>query len=48
LRLCKSKGEFAYFEAKFQFDLNVLESDEYYNSWIMCRVHKKHLTYIRG
>jgi len=47
LRLCKSKGEFAYFEAKYQFDANVLESDEYYNSWIMCRIHKKHLTFLK-
>lgn len=47
LRLCKSKGEFSYFEAKYQFDANVLESDEYYNSWIMCRVHKKHLTFMK-
>jgi hypothetical protein len=47
LRLCKSKGEFGYFEAKYQFEHNVLESDEYYNSWIMCRIHKKHLTFIK-
>ena len=47
LRLCKSKGEFSYFEAKYQFDYNVLESEEYYNSWIMCRVHKKHLTFMK-
>ena len=47
LRLCKSKGEFAYFETKYQFDLNVLESDQYYNSWIMCRIHKKHLTFLK-
>lgn len=44
LRLCKTKGEFAYYEAKYQFDNNVLESDEYYNSWIMCRIHKNHLS----
>ena len=47
LRLCKSKAEFGYYEAKYQFDLNVLESDEYYNTWIMCRVHKKHLTSLK-
>lgn len=47
LRLCKSKGEFGYFEAKYQFENNVLESDEYYNSWIMYRIHKKHLTFIK-
>ena len=44
LTLCMSKGDFSYFEAKFQFDNNVLETDEYYNTWIMVRVHKKHLT----
>lgn len=43
IRLCNSKGEFAYYEAKAQFDNNVLESDQFYNSWIMCRIHKKHL-----
>jgi hypothetical protein len=48
LRLCKSKGEFSYFEAKYQFENNVLETDEYYNSWISCKIHKKHLTFIKG
>lgn len=43
LRLCKSKGEFGYYEAKYQFENNVLERDDYYNSWVMCRIHKKHL-----
>jgi len=47
LALCKSKGEFAYLEAKYQFDNNVLTSDDYYNGWIMCRVHKKHLTSLK-
>lgn len=45
LKLCKTKGEFGYYEAKYQFDNNVLESDDYYNSWIMVRVHKKHLKF---
>jgi len=47
LRLCTTKGEFSYFEAKYQFDNNVLESDTYYNSWIMCRIHKKHLPFLK-
>lgn len=47
LMLCKSKGEFAYYEAKFQFENNVLERDDFYNTWIMCRVHKKHLTFLK-
>jgi len=47
LKLCKSKGEFGYYEAKYQFENNVLESDKYYNTWIMVRVHKKHLTFLK-
>ena len=43
IRLCKTKGECNYFEAKQQFLLDVLETDEYYNTWIMVKVHKKHL-----
>ena len=48
LRLCKTKAEFGYYEAKLQFDNNVLESDLWYNDWIMVRVHKKHLTFLRN
>lgn len=47
IRLCKSKGEFGYFEAKYQFENNVLESEEWYNSFIMVRVNKKHLTFLK-
>ena len=43
LRLCKSKGECNYYEAKYQFDLGVLESDRFYNDAIMVRVHRSHL-----
>lgn len=43
LRLCMTKAEFGYYEAKLQFQHNVLENEEYYNSFIMCRVNKKHL-----
>lgn len=47
LRLCTSKGEMSYFEAKLQFQYEVLESDQWYNSWVMCKVHKKHLTFLK-
>ena len=47
LRLCKSKGEASYFEAKEQFTRFVLETDEYYNSWISCRIRKSHLTFLK-
>ena len=43
LHLCKSKGECSYLEAKEQFAHKVMESDEYYNSWIMVRVRKSHI-----
>jgi len=43
LHLCKSKGECSYLEAKEQFSNNVMESDEYYNDWIMVRVRKSHI-----
>ena len=44
LHLCKTKGECSYYEAKYQFQENVLLFPElFYNSWIMCKVHRKHL-----
>ena len=43
LHLCKKKGECGYLETKEQFTRNVLESDDYYNTWIMCRINKSHL-----
>jgi hypothetical protein len=41
--LCKSKGECGYLEAKEQFLKGALESDDYYNTWIMVRVRKSHI-----
>ena len=43
IHLCKSKGAAGYLEAKEQFVRNVLENDDYYNTWIMVRVRKSHL-----
>lgn len=43
LRLCKTKGEMSYFEAKLQFENDVLLSDEYYNEFIGCKIHSRHL-----
>jgi len=42
-RFCKTKGECSYFEAQLQFEHGALLSDSYYNSWISCKIHKKHL-----
>jgi hypothetical protein len=43
IHLCKSKGECSYLEAKEQFCRGVMESDNFYNGWIMVRVRKSHL-----
>lgn len=43
LRLCKTKGEMSYYEAKLQFDNDVLLRDDYYNEFIGCKIHAKHL-----
>lgn len=47
LHLCKTKGECGYLEAKEQFNRMVIESDDYYNSWIMVRVHSNHIKGLR-
>lgn len=43
IRLCKTKGEMSYFEAKAQFDNGVLFSDEWYNEFIGCKIHSRHI-----
>ena len=43
LHLCQSKGECGYLEAKEQFVRGVMETDDYYNTWIIVRVRKSHI-----
>jgi len=43
LYFCKSKAECSYIEAREQFARKVLESTEYYNNNIMCRIHGSHI-----
>jgi hypothetical protein len=43
LHYCGSKAETSYIEARTQFELKVLESDEYYNGIINCRIHGSHI-----
>lgn len=43
LYLCKTKGMMNYLEAREQFDNRVLESSDWYNGYIMCRLHKTHV-----
>ena len=44
LRLCKTLGEMSYYEAKLQFENDVLlKPDKYYNAFIGCKIHRKHI-----
>tara|TARA_R110000823_G_scaffold290057_1_gene408364 strand:+ start:202 stop:600 length:399 start_codon:yes stop_codon:yes gene_type:complete len=44
IHLCRTKGEMSYLEAKEQFDRNVLLNDDYYNEFIGCKIHSKHVS----
>ncbi len=43
LRLCKTKGEMSYYEAKLQFENDVLLREDYYNEFIGCKIHSRHI-----
>lgn len=44
LRLCKTLGESTYYEAYEQFTRQVLlNPEDYYNEWIMCKIRRSHL-----
>ena len=43
LRMCYSKAECSYWEAKEQFSNGVLESTDWYNAQISVRCHKSHI-----
>jgi len=45
IKLCVSKSELTYFEAKEQFARGCLESPGWYNEHIMCRVRKANLKF---
>jgi Putative endonuclease segE, GIY-YIG domain len=40
---CKSKATCSYIEAREQFNHRVLESDDWYNGQIVCRIHGSHI-----
>ena len=40
---CTSKASCSYIEAREQFNHRVLESDDYYNGQIVCRIHGGHI-----
>lgn len=44
IRLCKSKSEMSYYEAKLQFETEcLLKPEEYYNEFIGCKINRRHL-----
>lgn len=47
LRMCKTTAEMSYYEAKEQFDRDVLlNPDEYYNAFIGLKVHRNHMRHL--
>ena len=40
LHICPNKGLCNYLEAREQFERKVLETTEYYNGWISCKIGK--------
>lgn len=47
LHLCRTKGEMSYMEAKLQFMFDVLLKEEYYNEFIGCKIHSKHVSKLK-
>ncbi len=47
LKLCQGKGEMSYYEAKCQFDYDVLLRDDFYNGHIQCRIHHTHVNKLK-
>lgn len=45
LHLCATRSDCAYLELREQMDRRVLESDNYYNDWIMIKVRKDHIKF---
>lgn len=43
LYFCNSKAVCSYIEAREQYSRKVLESDDYYNGQISCRIHGSHI-----
>ena len=43
LHICPNKGLCNYLEAREQMDRRVLETEDYYNGQVQCRVHRTHI-----
>lgn len=47
IHLCKFKGEMSYLELKEQVERKVLFDETYYNEFIGCKIHSKHVKGMR-
>lgn len=43
LYLCKTRSELSYWETFEIFNRHALLSEQYYNSWCSCKIHKSHV-----
>ncbi len=43
IRLCKTRGETNYWEAKLIFSHDAVINEQFYNSWVSAKVHRKHV-----
>ena len=43
LRLCNTKGECSYYEIKEQLAVDALLKEEYYNGFVGCKIHRRHV-----
>lgn len=48
IRLCKSKAEMNYHEAREIFVRDALLKEDYYNSWVSCRINSNQLKFKDG
>lgn len=44
LYLCKSKGWMSYFETLEILQRQAIQSNEFYNEWVSCKIQRRHLT----
>lgn len=47
LRLCKTRGECNYWEAKMIFEKDAILDSKYYNESVQCRIHSSHLNHMK-
>lgn len=45
LHFCKTRGSSSYMELKEQIIQGALESDQFYNDQLYCRIHRSHLKF---